>query len=130
MNSATVGNLKPTEKQLRYLGRLVKAAGRTTNLADLSKNEASALIDELSNNGQNTKGVLNNGTHESGSYDERDRKAAFGMATKLVYQRYLTIGAVPPNGEGFWKKVREFFEEYEKERERVFSLSRFSEVRK
>ncbi len=105
------GDSAPTEKQKRYLQRLAKKAGREVDVDTLTKREASRLIDELSGNGGGERETADNG------YNDGNRNSAFGLATKLVYQRYLNTGAAPQINEEFWSKVRELFHAMEREQQ-------------
>lgn len=116
------GGDTPTEKQISYLKRLAAGAGKTVDVSGMSKREVSRLIDELRDTTEKPGGS-GNGNGRRNRTDDHDRRIAFGMATKLVYQRYLKTGEGVPNSERFWKDVKAFFEAYGKEQERATALS-------
>lgn len=106
---------EPTEKQKKYLKRLAKAAGRTVDVENITRLEASKLIDDLKGHDEVEDGGADDGS------DSWDRRAAFGMATKLVFQRLLATEQDVHIDEDFWNDVREFFATYQKEQERALS---------
>jgi len=49
--------------------------------------------------------------------DAKDRKMAYGMATKLVFSQYVQENRAPLRSEGFWADVRTFYNAYMKNQE-------------
>ena len=56
-------------------------------------------------------------TRLSQARELRDRKVAFGMATKLVFNRYRGQQRDPLKWKRFWKDVRKFHRAYEREQQ-------------
>jgi hypothetical protein len=113
---------EPTGQQKAYLSFLAKAAGVEVDVSKLkSRAEASRLIDSLKRRRSQKTGKSMN--------ELRDRKVAFGMATKLVYRKFLDSHYTPGKSERFWKEVSDLFREYEKHQEAAISgFSNASEV--
>ena len=97
---------RPTEKQLAAIRRLASVTKSSVNLSKIaSKREASKLIERLI--------AKRNGGAERHSWEVKDRKCAYGLATKLVFKRYLQIGRDYMGAkERFWKEVDELYTEY------------------
>ena len=53
----------------------------------------------------------NGGTASNGS-DLKDRKCGYGLATKLIFGKYLEAGKNHMGSEQFWKEVDEFYSQY------------------
>jgi hypothetical protein len=103
--------MEPTEKQLRAIQRLARAAKASVNLNKIaSKQEASRIIDEL-------LGKLNG---KKSSRNDCDRKVAYGLATKLVFFRYNNF-KIDYNTDKFWEDVDEFYREYFRRQSRAVS---------
>lgn len=105
---------EPTGQQKSYLNFLAKAAGVEIDVSKIrDREEASRLIDNLKRsrrpgNGRNTNEL-------------RDKKVAFGMATKLVYRKWVETHYTPGKSKRFWKEVADLFREYEKHQEAAVS---------
>jgi len=105
--------LEPTGQQKSYLNFLAKAAGIKIDVSKIKdRNQASRLIDNLKK--------LRGSRNGNGLNELRDRRVAFGMATKLVYRKFVDLHHTP-GGKRFWKEVRVLFNEYEKQQEAAVS---------
>lgn len=103
--------MEPTEKQLRAIERLARAAKSSVNINKIaSKQEASRIIDEL-------LGKLNGKKQDNGL---NDRKIAYGLATKLVFVRYKDL-KIDYRTEDFWRNVDEFYKQYLEKQSRAVS---------
>ena len=104
---------KPSEKQKTYIVQLGKRVGLKIDLTRVdSRGAASRMIDHLRQLHGRMKG---NGQQHSNEL--RDKRVAFGMATKLVYRKWVDLHHPPGKSKRFWKEVTELFEEYEKQQE-------------
>ena len=103
-----------SEKQKGLLQKLAQTTG--TNIGDiesLSSVEAGRLIDKLlaKRNG--------NGNGNGTDWDLRDRKIAYGMATKLVFERFLQSSRDYRKSKSFWNEVDAFFKAYQLRQEQA-----------
>jgi hypothetical protein len=99
-----------SDKQKKYLQKLAQTTGTTLDDIDsLSAVEAGRLIDKLlgKRNG--------NGT----DWELRDRKIAYGMATKLVFERFLQSSRDYRKSKNFWNEVDAFFKAYQLRQEQA-----------
>jgi len=104
---------KPTEKQLNAIRNLARATKSSVNLNKIaSKQEASKIIDELIGKRNNN----NNNNHDS---ELKDKKAAYGLATKLVFCRYKQLNIDYKKAENFWKDVEDFYKQYLQHQDRA-----------
>ena len=105
---------EPTEKQLNAIRKLARATNSSVNLNRIaSKQEASKIIDELI--------AKRNGKHGNNNGDCRDKKAAYGLAVKLVFTRYQQLSA-NYRTENFWKEVDDFYQQYLQHQDRAIKL--------
>ena len=108
---------KPTEKQLNAIRKLARATKSSINLNKIaSKQEASKIIDALieKRNGKSSYSNNNNGC--------RDRKVAYGLATKLVFRKYQQLNVDYKKAENFWKDVDDFYKQYLRNQDRAIEL--------
>jgi len=105
----------PSERQKAYITALAAAAGLKMDASKIEDREkASRVIEHLK--------LLNGrmgGPRQIG--DERDRKVAFGLATKLVYRRHVGQYGGIKSGALFWREVEQLFREYQREQERAIA---------
>lgn len=95
-------NQKPTQRQIKYIEQLAKTAGLKVDTNKItSQKQASGLIDRLKNG------------HDPIN-DIRDKKIAYGMATKLVYGKYLHLDIDCMKSNDFWNEVEELYRQYQK----------------
>ena len=96
----------PSEKQIAYIISLAKAVGLRVNVAKIDSNvKAASIIDKLK--------ILNRKMNGFSSIKEpRDKMAAFGMVTKLVFKIYLARHRDYRKSKSFWKEVAEFYKQY------------------
>jgi len=117
-SNAKTGKLeKPSEKQKSYIISLGRRVGLKINIERVQDREAaSRLIEQL----RTLRGRVNgNGYQQSNVL--RDRQIAFGMATKLVYRKWIDLHHNPRKSKRFWDEVTELFGEYEKHQETALS---------
>lgn len=116
---------KPSEKQKTYIVQLGRRVGLKIDLSRVDSREAaSRLIDQL----RQLHGRMN-GNGQQSTNELRDKRVAFGMATKLVYRKWVDLHHTPGKSKRFWKEVTELFEEYEKQQEvAVCSFTSASEL--
>ena len=104
-----------TEKQLNAIRKLARATKSSINLSKIaSKQEASKIIDELI--------AKRNGGSQNSNSDSRDRKAAYGLAVKLVLKRYQQLNIDYKKSGSFWKDVDEFYQQYLQHQDRAIKL--------
>ncbi|MFC1713552.1 hypothetical protein ACFL6S_07790 [Candidatus Poribacteria bacterium] len=102
---------EPTEKQINAIRKLARSTNTSIDVDSVAtKQEASRILDELI--------AKQNGKSKNGSNDSRDRKIAYGMSVKLVFQRYQHSGS-NYRTEEFWKEVDEFHKQYLEHQDRV-----------
>ena len=105
----------PTEKQLNAIRKLARATKSSINLSKLaSKQDASKIIDELI--------AKRNGGSQNNNSDSRDRKAAYGLAVKLVLKRYQQLNIDYKKSGDFWKDVDDFYQQYLQHQDRAIKL--------
>jgi len=103
---------KPTEKQIAYIVALSRAVGMKVNTEKIGSNsQASALIEKLK--------LINQRINGNGGTDLRDKRVAFGLATKLISRRYADKEKDFKKSRKFWQDVRSFYEEYLEQQEQV-----------
>ena len=108
---------KPTEKQLNAIRKLARATKSSVNLNNItSKQEASKIIDALieKRNGKSNSNINNN--------ELRDKRVAYGMATKLVFRKYQQLNIDYKKAENFWKDVDDFYKQYLQHQDRAIKL--------
>lgn len=65
---------------------------------------------------------MNGGEGKRGFEQElRDKRVAFGVATKLLFRRYADKGKNPIRAKQFWSDVRAFYTAYQQEQELAVS---------
>jgi len=108
---------EPTEKQLNAIRKLARATKSSVDLNKITtKQEASRILDELIAK-RNAKSNSNNGN------ELRDRKAAYGLATKLVFRKYIEFNNRDyREGSEFWKEVDELYQQYLQHLDRAVKL--------
>ncbi|MBI4454763.1 MAG: hypothetical protein HY644_02570 [Acidobacteria bacterium] len=94
----------PTEAQRIYIASLARDAGLKVDVSGIPDRKAASLFIERLR-------LLNRRMGNS-SDDNRDRKVAFGLATKLIFRRYLDQQKDPRKWKRFWKDVYAFYGEY------------------
>lgn len=102
---------EPSARQKAYIQALARAAGLNMDIATIQdKQKATRIIDSLK--------LLNARTNGNVS-DVRDRRIAFGMATKLVFVSYarreMDMSKWSPKQ--FWDEVRNFYADYMRQQE-------------
>ena len=98
-------------KQKAYIAVLAKAAGMKIDVSTIDdKEKATRLIDGLK--------LLNARMNGNGFY-VRDRRVAFGLATKLIFASYLRRETDPAkwSRSQFWSGVRNFYADYLEQQE-------------
>ena len=98
-------------RQRTYIVALAREAGLSVDASQVrTREEASHLIERL-------KAL--NGTANGKSFDPelRDKRVAFGMATKLVFKKYMDRHKEVRRSKKFWHEVVEFYTEYQKQQE-------------
>jgi len=104
----------PTEKQLDAIRKLARATKSSINLNKItSKQDASRVIDALIER-------LNRTRNNNANNELRDKKVAYGLATKLIFRKYQQLNL--EFGDDFWKEVDEFYREYQKHQDRALGL--------
>ena len=100
---------QPSEKQKQYILALARTAGLKVDMSSIADREKAArLIERL-------KLLVAKMTTEDGSM--RDRRVAFGLATKLVFQLYVEQSRSPLKYKRFWRDVLGLYTEYLKQQE-------------
>ena len=95
-------------KQLNYIEVLAKEAGVKVNLDKIeTSDQASKVITRLKQLSGKPEGGV----------DLREKRIAFGMATKLVFKKYADSHRDYRKAKGFWREVREFYLAYQREQE-------------
>ncbi len=112
----------PSARQLAFITTLAQRVGKQVNVRGIkTKEAASGTIAELLEIGLRigaaTKVSRTASGTSSSAYDERDRRIAFGMSTKLVYSKYTTLGR--RLDDEFWPEVRSLYSAYQTEQERA-----------
>lgn len=103
------GKDKPSEKQRAYIAALGRTAGLNVDVSKIEDSEqASRLIERLK--------LLASRMNGNG-FDLRDKRVAFGLATKLVFRRYCEQQKDPTKWKRFWKDVNLFYTAYQKHQE-------------
>ena len=108
---------KPSERQKSYIVGLSRRVGLKINIERVQDREAaSRLIEQL----RTLHGRANGNGYQQSS-ELRDKRVAFGMATKLVYRKWVETHYTPGKSKRFWKEVSDLFREYEKHQETALS---------
>ena len=106
---------KPSQRQLEYITLLADEMGSQVDLAAVQTGqEASQLIENLK---AKKNGV--NGFRNGNGVELRDKRVAFGMATKLVFKRYSDQQKDPKKWKRFWKDVEAFYRAYQEQEEKA-----------
>lgn len=106
--NADKGVNEPTNKQIAAISRLARLTKSSVDMNKVStKQQASELIEELIAKRSGAKGTA------KGS-NGNDSKCAYGMATKLVFSKYLEFEMDYRKVESFWDEVDEFYRTYVK----------------
>lgn len=101
----------PSRKQLAYIEALSREAGVKVNLERIESSEqASRLIEALKQMSGRASG---NGV------DLRDKRVAFGMATKLVFKKYTDGHRDYRKAKGFWNEVEQLYRAYQEKQEQA-----------
>ena len=102
---------EPSRLQRGYILTLAKSVGLKVDVSKIeSKERASRAIDSLK--------LLNRRMNGTAFHDqERNRRAAFGLATKLFFKRYSDQQRDPLKWKQFWKDVQKFYRRYVREQE-------------
>lgn len=104
-----------SEQQRRYIYFLARNVGLKVDVSKIgTREQASACIDRLKQMN------ANNGNKTPVDWELKDRKTAFGLATKLVFSLYVDRGRNPATTEGFWKDVYKFYQQHQEKQELVF----------
>lgn len=102
-----------SEKQKAYIVTLARTVGLRMDISKVqSREEASRLIENLKlmSKRQNGNGF---------STDLRDKRVAFGMATKLLFKKYIDRHKEVRRSKKFWQEVAEFYRDYNEHQERA-----------
>lgn len=102
---------EPSARQKAYIQALASAAGLKMDVSTIvDRQKATRIIDSLK--------LLNQRMNAEG-FDTRDRRVAFGMATKLVFASYAgrERDISKWNPKKFWDEVRSFYVTYLQEQE-------------
>ena len=95
----------PKDKQLQAIRSLARATKSSVDLKKIaSKQEASRVIEELI--------AKRGGRPASNGNELKDRKCGYGLATKLIFGKYLKLERNHVGSEQFWKEVDEFYSQY------------------
>ena len=96
---------EPTEKQINAIKKLARSTNTDVDLNSITtKWEASKILDKLI--------AKRSGRSQNNNSDSRDRKAAYGLAVKLVLKRYQQLNIDYKKTGSFWKDVDEFYQQY------------------
>lgn len=107
---------KPSEKQIAYIVSLARSVGLRIDIAKIDSNlKASSLIERLKMLSRRMNGY-------SAINGLRDKKVAFGMATKLVFKKYLDRHRDYRKSKSFWKEVEEFYRQYQEKQDIAIGL--------
>ena len=105
--SANIGNGRKEPAswpQKKYIAILAKSAGLKVNLDSVEdKEKAAQLIDSLK---------LLNSRVNGNSIELRDKRIAFGLSTKLVFEKYVATQKGPMDWNKFWNDVERFYSQY------------------
>lgn len=102
---------KPSEKQKTYIVSLAKTVGLKVDVSTIrDKESASRFIERL----KQLSSQMNGNGH---AHELRDKRIAFGMATKLMFRRYSEQQKDPTKWKRFWKDVHAFYKAYQEEQE-------------
>lgn len=114
--NATKENIKkPSPKQIAYIISLAKTVGLRINIEKIDNTvKASSLIEKLKTLSRQINNGFDNGA--------RDKKVAFGMATKLVFKKYLDMHKDYRKAKSFWKEVDELYKQYQAKQEIAIKL--------
>jgi len=102
---------EPSARQKAYIQALARTAGLKMDVSTIGdKAKAARIIDSLK---------LLSGRMNGNSSDVRDKRVAFGMATKLVFASYAgrERDISKWNPKKFWDEVRSFYADYLQQQE-------------
>jgi len=104
-------NSEPSKKQKTYILTLARMAGVRVDIARVtSRAKASEVIEKLK--GMNSKPVALPVTNTATNVDEREKRIAFGLATKLMFRRYSDHNWNPASDKDFWNDVAKLYSAY------------------
>lgn len=100
-----------SERQKAYIVTLARTVGLRMDISKVqSRDEASRLIENLK--------LLSRRMNGNGfSTDLRDKRVAFGMATKLVFRKYMDRHKEVRRSKKFWQEVQQFYRDYQQNQE-------------
>lgn len=107
------GEVQPSKRQKAYIEALARSVGLKVDVSKMgNREEASRLIENLK--------LMNRRTNGNG-FDSalRDKRVAFGMATKLVFKKYMDRHKEVRKSKKFWQEVEELYREYQSHQESV-----------
>jgi len=114
MEENNINGNSPTERQLVVIRKLARFTKASVNLNNIkTKQDASRLIEDLiaKQNGNNGNG--------NGSSDCKEKKIAFGLATKLVFCKYKEQKMDYILSHAFWGEVEAFYQQYVEHQDRA-----------
>lgn len=98
-----------SDKQKQLIQKLAQLTGtKVDDIDSLSSIDASRLIDKLI--------AKKNGSVD---WEVRDKKVAYGMATKLVFERFLHSNRDYRKSKRFWDEVNSFYRAYQLHQEQA-----------
>jgi len=101
-------NSEPSEKQKTYILALARMVGVRVDIARISdKAKASEVIEKLKS--MNRQAATQAATP---NVDEREKRIAFGLATKLMFRRYSDHNWNPVADKDFWNDVAKLYSAY------------------
>ena len=102
---------EPTERQIGYIQSLAQRTGLQLDVSKIrDRDQASRMIAHLK--------LLNARMNGNRFRDDgRNRKVAFGMATKLIFRRYSEQQKDPTKWKRFWRDVHSFYDAYQEQQE-------------
>lgn len=104
------GNIEPSDRQKSYIVDLARDVGMKIDITKIdNRQKASKLIDNLE--GLKRKGNVK----QNGVSEVRDKRIAYGMATKLVFKKYTDRHKEIRKSKKFWQEVNDFYNEYLKQ---------------
>jgi len=110
---------KPSERQIAYIVSLAKTVGLRIDIGRIDNiAKASSIIERMKMLSRIRQlNGFNNGN------EIRDKRIAFGMATKFIFKKYLDWHKDYRKLKGFWKEVEEFYRQYQERQEMATKLS-------
>lgn len=106
-------DVPPSERQKGYITALAKNVGLKIDITKVKdKKEASVIIERFKQLNRQM-----NGNAYGNNNDLRDKKVAFGLATKLVFRQYSEKQKDPIRFKKFWTDVQKFYKAYQEHQE-------------